>query len=490
MAKVKRLNATLKAVATWVYWNTSEYGPTKNEGTRTVKANVVNGQSGANVSDTLYRKRLTVEQGTPLDLDLTALEDVFGLTKPFEHVAGVLIHNRSTTSQQHMLVGPQGVANGWTTPFDGDADGKAVCNAGGHVSLASPVDRLSVTDSNKVLRVTHDGAAAADIEVDVVIFGVQEQSSSSASSSSSSTSSSSSSSSQSTSSSSSTTSSSQSSSSSSSSSRSSSSSPSTVVETSASQTSVSESSESFSVSSGSSESQSSESESTIHPLLDDMVAYWKLEEASGTRVDAHTGGHDLTALNSPGRAAAKIDYGVDFGGYLANQNLSSADAELKLPNAGDSDFTVAGWASLADKTANRAIASRWDTADFSWSLIYEAAGNRFFGLYGADGTNTTAVIVAEDPAQDEQFFWCVRVNDAGITVRINTTEQTGSNGSFLPIHHGSAPFVLGSILNGGAPNTEHDGTVDEVGVWAKRLTDAEVDQLYNSGDGLQYPFDG
>ena len=40
---------------------------------------------------------------------------------------------------------------------------------------------------------------------------------------------------------------------------------------------------------------------------------------------------------------------------------------------------------------------------------------------------------------------------------------------------------------GGAPFYV-DGIIDEVGIWARSLSDAEVTQLYNAGAGLTYPF--
>jgi len=34
----------------------------------------------------------------------------------------------------------------------------------------------------------------------------------------------------------------------------------------------------------------------------------------------------------------------------------------------------------------------------------------------------------------------------------------------------------------------YNGLIDEVGIWSRALTSSEVTELYNSGDGLQYPF--
>ena len=32
------------------------------------------------------------------------------------------------------------------------------------------------------------------------------------------------------------------------------------------------------------------------------------------------------------------------------------------------------------------------------------------------------------------------------------------------------------------------GTIDELGIWNRALTDADVSKLYNNGNGLSYPF--
>ena len=37
-------------------------------------------------------------------------------------------------------------------------------------------------------------------------------------------------------------------------------------------------------------------------------------------------------------------------------------------------------------------------------------------------------------------------------------------------------------------NRHWDGLIDEIAVWDKELSSSEVTELYNSGDGLQYPF--
>ena len=67
-----------------------------------------------------------------------------------------------------------------------------------------------------------------------------------------------------------------------------------------------------------------------------LVSYWKLDEASGTRVDSH-GPNPLTPANAPGGAAGKIGTGCTFNG---SQYLHHPDLIAPL---GDEDFTYTLW---------------------------------------------------------------------------------------------------------------------------------------------------
>jgi hypothetical protein len=46
----------------------------------------------------------------------------------------------------------------------------------------------------------------------------------------------------------------------------------------------------------------------------------------------------------------------------------------------------------------------------------------------------------------------------------------------------------GSIWGGGVGGVYNTRAMDEVGIWSRALTGAEVTSLYNGGSGFQYPF--
>ena len=55
---------------------------------------------------------------------------------------------------------------------------------------------------------------------------------------------------------------------------------------------------------------------------------------------------------------------------------------------------------------------------------------------------------------------------------------------------GTNTTIVATRISGRAADTfgRITGTLDEVAIWNKELTAAEVSELYNSGNGLAYPF--
>ncbi|MEJ2267967.1 MAG: hypothetical protein P8X70_02735 [Nanoarchaeota archaeon] len=46
-------------------------------------------------------------------------------------------------------------------------------------------------------------------------------------------------------------------------------------------------------------------------------------------------------------------------------------------------------------------------------------------------------------------------------------------------------LIIGANWDGGI---NADGIIDECGIWNRSITDSEIYALYNSGNGLTYPF--
>jgi len=219
-------------------------------------------------------------------------------------------------------------------------------------------------------------------------------------------------------------------------------------------------------------------------LTDNLISYWKLDETSGTRYDSK-GSNDLTDNNSVLYGTGKIGNAADFEASNS-EYLSHADS-VSL-SFGNEDFTVAGWVKL-ESTVYGAIASKWDSHLFDREYMLWYDDLRFkFGI-SSDGANQGHAVSDNlgDVALDT-WYYVVGWHDATankIYIQVNngtvdeTAWTTGCNDN-------TSPFKLGLF----STTSFLDGLVDEVGIWGRVLTSDERTDLYNSGDGLAYPFTG
>ncbi|MCL5264905.1 MAG: LamG domain-containing protein [Chloroflexi bacterium] len=216
------------------------------------------------------------------------------------------------------------------------------------------------------------------------------------------------------------------------------------------------------------------------PLLNNLVAYWKLEEPSGTRVDAMGGGHDLTDNNTVGQAVGKIGNAASF--VSANsESLSRSDVALAM---GGRDYSMSLWFYASSWTTFPWFVTRWKSSipiDGVYAGVYTDGTYRFTG-YAAGSVMFD--VAGASPLSVSTWYHMVCVHDwVGKRAYVYLNNVSNSV-TFAAASGDDEPFALGGAL------TEHftDGRIDEVGFWTRVLAPAEVAQLYNNGNGLPYPF--
>lgn len=210
------------------------------------------------------------------------------------------------------------------------------------------------------------------------------------------------------------------------------------------------------------------------PLLNSLISYWKLDEASGTRNDS-VGTNHLTDNNTVTQSAGKVGNAGQF--TAANlESLSVADnASLRVTGV---DFTVAGWFWF-DATGLATIYNKGGT----WTL-FTRTNQIEWRVF--DGSFFTAIKAYAQAANTWYFMLCdynaatktasADVNNSGTPATIVSANPLADDVGLFSIGLTQAGF---GYLNGRA---------DEFGFWKRLLTPAEKAQLYNSGSGRTYPF--
>jgi len=228
-------------------------------------------------------------------------------------------------------------------------------------------------------------------------------------------------------------------------------------------------------------------------LTDNLVSYWKLDEASGNAADS-VGSNTLTNNNTVPFSAGKINNGADFEDADA-ESFSITDAAQSGLDFSD-EFTVAFWYKPESvPVASIVFLNKWLASGNQRS--YEAlvspavdTGNiRFtvtWSTTGAGGGSTNQVAIESGTHFDADTWHHLAVTKSGtsVTAYVNAVGASGS-GSNGTIFNGSADIYVSSA--GGAGNFI-DGMADEYGLWSRALSSAEIEELYNAGSGCSYPF--
>jgi hypothetical protein len=216
-------------------------------------------------------------------------------------------------------------------------------------------------------------------------------------------------------------------------------------------------------------------------LTDSLVAYWSLEEASGSRADATGRGNTLSETGTPGNAAGIVSNAAN----LDDANYLSLATNSDL-SPGNVDFTWAFWfrsdVSLAGNNVD--ILGKWAGGgqleyDFflnsgALSFLVSSTGSDFPGI-AATSIGTIAATT---------WYYVVAWHDSGgntlnICVNDGTVDSTGHSAG---VFQGTATLLLAKSNF----VVSFDGRLDEVGLWHRVLTSGEITQLYNGGAGLAY----
>jgi hypothetical protein len=217
-------------------------------------------------------------------------------------------------------------------------------------------------------------------------------------------------------------------------------------------------------------------------LTDNLISYWKLDEASGDALDAH-GSHTLTAANAPPSVAGKINTARSFGNATYFSKADHADLSV-----GDIDFTLAAWVKPGASGGNHGFLLKGDGDDLEYNLRCNTSDKFQFRVSSGTGFANLAAATSTNAFSVGTWYFIVAWHDAaGNTINIQVNNGTPDSTSYSAGSYDSAGLLY---LGGDAPFTEYfdDGVLDEVAFWKRVLTSDERTALYNGGDGLAYPF--
>lgn len=229
-------------------------------------------------------------------------------------------------------------------------------------------------------------------------------------------------------------------------------------------------------------------------LTNGLVAYWRLDEVSGTRNDVSDNGFNLTQSSTTvGSDTGIIESAVEFPGN-ANYYLEKENDAAFSPDS----FSLAGWVYLSSTNSSQYIFNKSAAADNlrEWMVAYSSTSGR---IYCTMYTNlTTGTIVGSYDLLPEINSWyfiafVVDASELEIRSKIGNTNTLDawvrqSMTDWTTIDRNTTAPVRFGRLGGTATIGPFNGRADEWGFWNRALNDDEVSTLWNSGAGLTHPF--
>ncbi len=212
-------------------------------------------------------------------------------------------------------------------------------------------------------------------------------------------------------------------------------------------------------------------------LTDSIHCYYKLDGNSNDSL-SNCNGSDTSISYSFG--AGIINEGANFSGssLISNPYL--------IPYG---DFTFNGWVKVPDTATTQTIFSMRGSGDgcpinsffYSGNVLYHRIrSNACTGLTDRSATAPTVNNFHMVTASYNNSTGAMTIYIDGI---IAGSPATYSGGTWSNV---DTNYLGNDVLNG----EWLVGDVDEVGIWNRVLTSDEVVDLYNAGDGIQYPFSG
>jgi hypothetical protein len=234
------------------------------------------------------------------------------------------------------------------------------------------------------------------------------------------------------------------------------------------------------------------SDLSTNTLLDGLIAFWKLGEASGTLYDSK-GSANLTTHGSPAyHGTGIIGYGVDFSGGVSNADNSNYE-DLLAPTNNTTYSLWANFTAVPSTLAHNMVLIHQNlslTPFMSFEVYVDATDHLVFKVYDVNSTLVTGTTAATYTTG--VWYHIVLVlngigNKIGLYVNNSLVKESATTLDYDVINVNYATFSIGNAYSSSLNHTH--GVIDEVGVWHKSLSATQVGLLYKSGTGRTYPFD-
>lgn len=217
-------------------------------------------------------------------------------------------------------------------------------------------------------------------------------------------------------------------------------------------------------------------------ISDNIVALWKLDEASGNALDA-VGSYGMTATGTPGALTGIVSGGRNLVRASVQYFGVASAAVTALP------LTVACWFRCTSVSINQNIFCQAPASNnFAWGLAVN--GSNKLQFYASNGSGSFDLLNGTTTISSGTWYFGAIVwrTATDREIYINAASEGTSSVSRTPDATNNKMRI--GIYSGSSDADSFNGDVDEVAYWSRALSGSELTSLYNGGAGLAYPWSG
>ena len=231
-------------------------------------------------------------------------------------------------------------------------------------------------------------------------------------------------------------------------------------------------------------------------LADHPIAYWRLDETSGTvahdYLNGNNGVYTNVLLNQPGYSAFDPDRAAKFGSLSGNNSFVN-NIPIDFSSTGNATFSIEAWVNGGSQTTDAGIVAKGTGGggeQFNLDTGSTSHAFRFFirdsggGTHLANGTITPGskwhhlVGVCDEPHGTVSLYIDGVLNASATGI--------GSNSGILS---STNPVNIGARQSGTGPTRDDQfvGTIDEVAIYNVALTATQVATHFSAATNTQPP---
>ena len=214
-------------------------------------------------------------------------------------------------------------------------------------------------------------------------------------------------------------------------------------------------------------------------LTNDLVSYWKLDEASGT-IDDSGGSNDGTVSGATYSQPGIINTSMGFDG---NDKIEFGTSSSLRPTA---EITYSSWFKTSSTGSGKyLINNEHQTGDRGGGLRIETTNK--CGLRMHIGASLKSIIGTTTVTDNTWHHCAATYNGSTITLYVDGSPEGTPISATGLLSYNSVETTLGKRSEGASP-FYFIGDIDETGIWNRSLTSTEISDIWNVGIGISYPF--